>query len=123
MSYWSKDEGGDEEVLAQAKKSQTLAPCDPAFGPLPQNQKPQETGTGSPSARHQAQLSAWHTVASGCVHHTAVGYKEHMQGGDTGTRWRASYLPITANKYANDKSRNALLTSQFNSSNPGGKSL
>ena len=48
---------------------------------------------------------------------------EGAGGGGTGKMWRASRLLINANKYANDESRNALLTFQFNSSNPGGKFL
>lgn len=48
---------------------------------------------------------------------------EGAGGGGTGKMWQASCLLIHANKYANDESRNALLTFQFSSSNPGGKSL
>lgn len=59
---------------------------------------------------------------------TGRGAGEHPQGAQQSGGWGRKDRPasrplINANKYANGGSRTALLTFQFNSSNPGGESL
>lgn len=97
-------------------------PSQPIF--CPRIQKPERQVQGPPSSASGPSQSLAHSAGFESVHHTTVEQgTERRQGGDTGKMWQASCLLINANKYANDESRNTLLTFQFNSSNPEGRSL